>query len=141
MNESTLYSTFTTAPEPLAGGGAILVAVVLYRLGEIDQIIDKAADHLETAWQAYPFRELWRALERNGWKGVERVLHRLEAGAAGGAAEQAACRRAYRALRGGRQVPFPLYPARGFTGAAHPRCRPSLPRHPNPSKSAPVAPP
>ena len=93
MNESTLYYTFSTIPQTLAGGGAILVAVVLYRLGEIDRIIDAAADHLETAWQAYPFRELWRALERNGWKGVERVLHRLDAGAAGGgAAEQAACR-------------------------------------------------
>ena len=97
MNESTLYYTFSTVPQTLAGGGAILVAVVLYRLGEIDRIIDAAADHLETAWQAYPFRELWRALERNGWKGVERVLRRVDAGeAAAGAAEQAACRRAYR---------------------------------------------
>src|SRR5260370_30057034 len=115
MNESTLYSTFRTVPQTLAGGGAILVAVVLYRLGEIDQIIDKAADHLETAWQAYPFRELWRALERNGWKGVERVLHRLEAGAAGGPAEQAACRPAHRAMRARRQLPLLPYSALAFT--------------------------
>ena len=76
MNESTLYFTFSTVPQTLAGGGAILVAVVLYRFGEIDQIIEKAADHLEIAWQAYPFRELWRALERNGWKKVEREIGR-----------------------------------------------------------------
>src|SRR5260370_21826960 len=115
MTESTLYYTFSTVPQTLAGGGAILVAVVLYRLGEIDRIIDTAADHLETAWQAYPFRELWRALERNGWKGVERVLRRLDAGAAGGgAAEQAACRRAYRALQARRQVLFLRYSALCF---------------------------
>src|SRR5260370_40598691 len=115
MNESTVYFTFSTVAQTLAGGGAILVAVVLYRPGEIDQIIDRAADHLETAWQAYPFRELWRALERNGWKGVERVLRRLDASAAGGAAEQAACRRAYRAMRARRQIPLLPYSALAFT--------------------------
>jgi hypothetical protein len=109
MNESTLYYTFSTIPQTLAGGGAILVAVVLYRLGEIDRIIDTAADHLETAWQGHPFRELWRALERNGWTGGERILRRLDAGeAAAGAAEQAACRRADRAKRARRPILFRL---------------------------------
>jgi len=136
MNESTLYYTFSTVPQTLAGGGAILVAVVLYRLGEIDRIIDTAADHLETAWQAYPFRELWRALERNGWKGVERVLRRLDAGAAGGgAAEQAACRRAYRAMRARRQILFLLYSALGFTVLDILVCITSIPVTPNLLKS------
>src|SRR5260370_34346693 len=120
MNESTLYFTFSTVPQTLAGGGAILVAVVLYRLGEIDQIIDKAADHLETAWQAYPFRELWRALERSGWKGVERVLHRLEAGAAGGASAQAALPPAPPAPRAPRASPLPRCSALGCTARARP---------------------
>ena len=136
MNESTLYYTFSTIPQTLAGGGAILVAVVLYRLGEIDRIIDTAADHLETAWQGHPFRELWRALERNGWKGVERVLRRLDAGeAAAGAAEQAACRRAYRAMRARRQILFLLYSALGFTVLDILVCITSIPVTPNLLKS------
>src|SRR5258708_35723176 len=131
MTESPLYYAFSTVPQPLGGGGAILVAVVLYRLGEIDRIIDAAADHLETAWQAYPFRELWRALERNGWKGVERVLRRLDAVAAGGgAAEQAACRRADRGVQAARRLLVPRHSAVGLTG-------PALPVRGSPSPGAP----
>src|SRR5258705_13379723 len=102
MNESTLYYTFSTVPQTLAGGGAILVAVVLYRLGEIDRIIDTAPDPPETAWQAYPFRGVWRALQRNGGKGGERVPRRRGAGAGGGGGgEEGGRPRAGRGQRGG----------------------------------------
>ena len=40
MNESALLYTFSTIPQTLAGGAAILVAVVLYRLGDVDRTID-----------------------------------------------------------------------------------------------------
>ncbi|HJV56115.1 MAG TPA: hypothetical protein VJ971_09065 [Methylomirabilota bacterium] len=131
MGESTLYHTFSTIPQTLGGGAAILVAVVLYRLAEIDRTIDRATEYLEAAWQGYPLREVWRALERQGWKGVERALRRLDPGPAVGAAEQNACRRAYRAMQARRQIVFLLYSALGFTVIDILVCITSIPVTPN----------
>jgi len=131
MGESTLYHTFSTIPQTLAGGAAILVAVVLYRLTEIDRAIDRAAEHLETIWRDYPLREVWRALEREGWKGVERALRRLDPSPPAGTAEQTACRRAYRAMQARRQIIFLLYSALGFTVIDILVCITSIPVTPN----------
>jgi hypothetical protein len=131
MNESTLYYTFSTIPQTLGGGAAILVAVVLYRLAEIDRTIDSATDYLETVWHGYPLRQVWRALESQGWRGVERVVRRLDAGPTVGPAEQNACRRAYRAMQTRKQIVFLLYSALGFTVIDILVCVTSIPVTPN----------
>jgi hypothetical protein len=135
MSESTLYYTFSTIPQTLAGGAAILVAVVLYRLAEIDRTIDRAIDHLEAAWHGYPLRGVWRALETQGWRGVERIVRRLAPGPTTGTAEQNACRRAYRAMQARKQILFLLYSALGFTVIDILVCITSIPVTPNLLKS------
>lgn len=135
MSESTLYYTFSTIPQTLGGGAAILVAVVLYRLAEIDRTIDHATDYLATVWHGYPLRHVWRALERQGWRGVERVVRRLEGDPTLGAAEQNACRRAYRAMQARKQIIFLLYSALGFTVIDILVCITSIPVTPNLLKS------
>ena len=114
MSESALFYTFTTIPQTLAGGGAILVAVVLYRLADIDRTIDQASEYLGTIWRGRPFRPAWRALERGGWRGVESVVRHWE-GFSPGVDDQNACRRAYRAIRMRQQIIFLLYAALTLT--------------------------
>src|SRR6185295_10796800 len=69
MNESALLYTFSTIPQTLAGGAAILVAVVLYRLGDVDRTIDHARAHLLGAWRERPSRIAWRGLARGRGRG------------------------------------------------------------------------
>lgn len=114
MNADTLYFTFSTIPQTLAGGAAMLVAVVLYRLGEVDRTIETASAYLETAWRGHAFRRAWRALEQYGWKGVEAVARQWE-GFSVTAEDQNTCRRAYRAIQLRRQIVFLLYTALALT--------------------------
>ena len=107
MSESALFYTFSTIPQTLAGGAAILVAVVLYRLGDVDRSIDGAREHLQASWRERPFRIAWRALERGGWRAVEGVIGRWE-GFTSTFEDQNAGRRAYRALRLRQQILFLL---------------------------------
>jgi len=114
MNESALLYTFSTIPQTLAGGAAILVAVVLYRLGDVDRTVDHARAHLMGAWRERPSRIAWRALERGGWRAVEGVVGRWD-GFTSTFEDQNAGRRAYRALRLRQQILFLLFAALTLT--------------------------
>jgi hypothetical protein len=129
MTESALFYTFSTIPQTLAGGAAILVAVVLYRLGDVDRTIDHAREHLQAAWRERPFRIAWRALERGGWRAVEGVVARWE-GFVSTFEDQNAGRRAYRALRLRQQILFLLVASLTLTALDILVCFASIPLTP-----------
>src|ERR1700730_14742152 len=74
VSENALFYTFSTIPQTLAGGAAILVAGVLSGVADGDRTVDRASHYLETVWRGRPFRQAWRALERGGWRAVDAVV-------------------------------------------------------------------
>lgn len=129
VSENALFYTFSTIPQTLAGGAAILVAVVLYRLADVDRTIDQASHYLETVWRGRPFRQAWRALERGGWRAVDAVVGQWE-GFSLTVDDQSACRRAYRAIRIRQQIIFLLYSSLALTVADILVCLASIPMTP-----------
>ncbi len=66
--ENALYYTLSTIAQTLAGALAVLVAIVLFRLQRLEDLISKGQALLQS--KSTPYAESWPILRDQGWAAV-----------------------------------------------------------------------
>jgi hypothetical protein len=77
MIDNTLYYTFSTIAQSLAGTLAVLAAFVLFRLAGIEYPIRQVQTMLRHMDASVPYVQSWAAFRERGWPGVHDLFQMI----------------------------------------------------------------
>jgi len=121
--ETALYYTLSTIAQTLAGALAVLVAVVLFRLQGIEDLIGRGQALLQR--RPTPYAESWPILLDQGWQALAEFMK--SRGDPLQEVELSACKGAHSAWRFRSRAVLVLYLALGFTVVDIALCFTSIP--------------